>query len=92
MAAMQKQFVISLCDLRYVCIECPHCKAVVTLDMKETSEFQSKQGVFAPKECPGCRKAYDTAIPPNVDSFQRSYKALLEIAERVSFRGKAEEI
>jgi hypothetical protein len=83
---VQKEFVISLSDLRYVSITCPNCRTIVTLDMKEPSEFSEKHGAFAPKECPGCRIDYDTAIRPAVDGFQRSYQSLGEIADRISFR------
>ena len=86
---MTKQLAISLADLRYVSVHCPHCRTVVTLDMKEPSEFaQTHDGAFCPKQCPGCRDDYDTAIRPSVDAFQKSYHALMEIAERVSFLGE----
>jgi hypothetical protein len=83
---VQKEFIVSLHDLRYVSITCPNCRTIVTLDMKEPSEFNKKHGAFAPKECPGCRINYDTAIQPAVDGFQRSYQSLAEIADRISFR------
>jgi phage FluMu protein Com len=90
MFAMHKQIVISLADLRFVSIECPECKTVVTMDMQETHEFAQKHDAFTPKECPGCSRQYDIAIRPNVDKFQKAYKALVEIADRISFRGNAE--
>jgi hypothetical protein len=83
---VQKEFVVSLNDLRYVSITCPNCRAIVTLDMKEPSEFSKKYETFAPKECPSCRIDYDTAIRPAIDAFQRSYQSLGEIADRISFR------
>jgi hypothetical protein len=91
MLLMHKQLVVSLADLRFVSIECPLCKTVVTLDMKEPHELAQKyDNAFCPKDCPGCRKQYDSAIRPNVDSFQKSYQALGEIADRISFRGETE--
>ena len=89
MRFMQKQIVVSLADLRYVSVHCPRCRTTVTLDMKEPSEFAKKyDGAFVPKECPGCREDYDTAIRPSVGAFQSSYHSLSEIAERVSFSGE----
>ncbi len=91
MLAMQKQIVISLMDLRYVSIECPHCKTVVTLDMKGgLGDLGKKHKVFTPEKCPACPADYDTAIKENVDGFCRAYQSLLPIAERISFRGEPE--
>jgi hypothetical protein len=81
---------ISIADIRYVVIECPHCRTRVTLDLKERSSFAEKHGIFAPKECPGCRTAYDSAIQPNLDQLQRAYQSLLEIADRIRFHGEEE--
>jgi hypothetical protein len=84
---IKTQAIISLEDLRYVSIECPLCKTSVTLDMKETlGELPQKYGFFAPKDCPGCKQPYDTAIRPSIDGFRNSYRSLLEIADRVTFR------
>jgi hypothetical protein len=85
--AVYKELAISISDLRYVCIECPACRARVVLDMKERSEFAQKHGIFAPKKCPGCDSLYDTAIQPNIDAFQHAYQTLLPIADRITFRG-----
>ncbi len=84
---MQSDFIISLADMRYVEIHCPNCTTKVTLDMEKPSDFSEKHGFFAPKECPGCRKDYDTAIRPAVDSFQRAYQSLLQMPKSITFRG-----
>jgi|ERR1039458_9188531 hypothetical protein len=86
--AVHKELVISISDLRYVSIECPVCRARVVLDMKERSEFAQKHGIFAPKACPGCQTAYDMAIQPQIDAFQRAYETLLPIADRIRFQGE----
>lgn len=86
---MYKEQVVTFGDLRYVSVKCPNCKTVVTLDMEEPPEFGVQHDFFCPKSCPGCRQMYDTAIPRSVDTLQRSYKALSEIADRVTFRAKA---
>jgi len=83
----QNETIVSLADLRFVEVHCSHCRTKVTLDMQEPSEFSTKHGVFAPKECPGCRKDYDSAIRPAVDAFQRAYHSLLELPSSVTFRG-----
>lgn len=90
---MHKQIVVSLYDLRFVSVECPHCKTVVTLDMQEPQGLaRDYANAFCPKECPGCQKDYDTAIRPSVDSFQKAYKALVGISDRISFRGPMQSI
>jgi hypothetical protein len=91
MFSMHKELVVSLADLRFVSITCPTCRTVVTLDLKEPSEFAQKHdGAFSPKQCPGCRQDYDTAIRPSIDTFQRAYGSLIKIADRISFRGEPE--
>lgn len=85
---MHKEVVISIADLRYVSIECPVCKTRVVLDMKQKAPFAEKHGFFAPKKCPGCQSSYDSAIQPNVDSLQEAYQSLMQIADRISFRGE----
>ena len=89
MAAMQRQIVISLADLRYVSLECDHCHSILTLDMAKVSEHQEKYGVFFPRVCSVCQKAFDTATE-NLDSFRRCYRSLLPIAGRITFRGELE--
>lgn len=86
MLVMQKQYVVSLTDLRFVSIECPTCRTLVTMDMKEPHEFTAKYDAFTPKDCPACRHQYDSAVRPGVDAFQRAYAALAGIAERISFK------
>ncbi len=91
MLAMKKQLIIALADLRYVSIECHTCKTVVTLDMKEPlSADTEKSGLFGPVTCPGCGQGYDSAIQPNVELFRKSYRSLLPIADRITFRGEPE--
>ena len=85
---MQREFIVSLADLRYVTITCPQCRTQVTLDMKEPSEFSKNHEYFAPSKCPGCHNLYDTAIAPAVNGFQRSYELVSAIADRISFKGE----
>jgi phage terminase large subunit GpA-like protein len=85
---MHKELVISISDLRYVSISCPHCGTKVILDMQEKSAFMRKHGIFAPKKCPGCEQPYETAVQPNVDNLQRAYQSLLDISDRIGFRGE----
>lgn len=92
LSPMKTQISVSLADLRYVSIHCPGCRTVVTLDMKKPSEFSKTHDMaFCPAECPGCREKYDTAIRPAVTTFQKSYESLVEIADRISFSGTAED-
>jgi hypothetical protein len=84
---MQSEFVVSLKDLRYVEVHCAHCTTKLTLDMEQPPEFYKKHGAFVPKECPGCRKSYDSAMQHGVDHFLEAYQALLAIPASVTFRG-----
>ena len=86
---MHKESVISINDLRYVCIQCPHCKARVTLDMQQKTELLARHGFFAPKQCPGCQTDYDTAIQAGVDQLQKAYQALAAVADRITFRAES---
>jgi hypothetical protein len=88
---MQTNFVISLADMRYVEIHCDKCAATVTLDMEKPFDFSGGKGAFAPKECPGCHKDYDSAIKPAVNDFQQAYQSLLQIPKSVTFRGVSRE-
>ena len=88
MAAMQRQLVVSLGDLRYVSVECAHCGSSVTLDMKQQTEHQTRFG-FAPAVCPVCQKPHDTSMQ-NLEGFSIAYRALLGVADRITLRGAVE--
>lgn len=91
MGAMHKELVISVADLRYVCIGCQNCHTTVTLDMQELPNFREKYDAFTPKDCPGCQKEYDTAVRDGIDQLHRVFKMLSKVEKRVTFRGRAEE-
>lgn len=84
---MHKGISVSICDLRYICIQCPQCKTRVILDMKERSAVAEKHDFFAPMECPGCRGQYDSALRETIDKLQKLYGPLGKIADRISFLG-----
>jgi hypothetical protein len=87
---MHDKTMVSISDLRYVCIKCPQCQTRVILDMQKKSAKAQQHGFFAPKQCPGCLIDYDSSIRKSVDELQESYPRLLEIAESVSFFGESE--
>ena len=89
MAAIYRQMVIGLRDLRYVSVECQECHSVITLDMTKNSEHQERRGIFVPPVCSACDKPFDTATR-NLNSLRRSYQSLLEVADRITFRGELE--
>ncbi len=101
---MQREFVVSLADLRYVCIACAHCPTKVILDMERDRDPEAARSRhpdattmtgFAPQTCPGCGRHYDSAIRLRVDQFQLAYKALVPVPDaiknQISFRGAADE-
>ena len=84
---MQQEWSVSFNDIRYLSIECPDCRTRVVLDMKEISELARRQDdSFAPAECPGCLKKYDSAIRLNVNKLQALYEAMLPVGGQISFR------
>ena len=89
MTAMQKQFILTLADLRYISIECRQCSSVLTLDMTRLSEHQEKHGFFLPGVCSACRQPFDTATK-TLSSFRDCYEELLQVPEKVTFRAEFE--
>jgi MinD superfamily P-loop ATPase len=88
---MQKLRLISLSDLQHICIECQQCHAKVTLNMSERSAHGEKYNFFAPKECPGCRTPYDSALREAIDEWQKLYPVLVKLAANsVMFHGNSE--
>jgi predicted RNA-binding Zn-ribbon protein involved in translation (DUF1610 family) len=85
MLSMRRQITISIGELRYVSIACPHCGTAVTLDMTKPSELSTRYGSLVPARCPACDTDYDSAIKPGVGQFCDAYKALKPIEQRVSF-------
>jgi hypothetical protein len=53
--------------------------------MELKRDFAKLNNFFTPRECPGCRSAYDSAIQPNVDDLQKAYEGLVKIADRLTF-------
>lgn len=91
MAALQKQFVINLADLRLVSIECKNCLSILTLDMENLSKHQEKYGLFLPSVCSACQQPFDTATQA-LHSFRNSYAELRRVPERITFRGECESV
>ena len=90
MCLMHKETVVSILDFRYVVIDCPQCRTKVILDMKERSALAEKHNFFAPKDCPGCRSEYDSAMRGTIDSLQRMYRSLLQFSDRITFQGESQ--
>ena len=88
MAAMHKQLVVSLLDLRYVSVGCSNCGSSITLDMTRESDHQKRFG-FTPVACSVCQRNYDTAVK-NIDHFRSAYDSLLCVADRITLRGDGE--
>ena len=92
MASMYKELVCSLADIRYVSVSCQHCKTRVLLDLKEPTEFSKMHdNAMLPKECPGCRKGYDTALGVGLDALQKAYVELARIERCIGFSVRLED-
>jgi len=84
--SMQKEFVLSLANLRFVSVSCQHCKTRVVLDLREPSEYAKSFGELLPNECPGCRKSYDSSLGPGLFGLQGAYNNLRKAEKQLSFR------
>lgn len=89
---MRKEAVFSIQELRHVCITCPHCATQVVLDManyeRQTGPPRDRM-IFAPRQCPACRKPYDTALQA-LEDLQQAYALLSKLEGVVSFRAETE--
>lgn len=88
---MVKQMLLSIQELRYVCITCPHCETQITLDMmafnrpSSESERVARRKLFTPRTCPACQNNFDTAVH-SLDAFQAAYEELTKLKGVVGFR------
>ena len=88
MAAMHKQIVISLSDMRYISIGCPTCNSVLTLDMSQKVDPDSRYHTFLPTSCGVCQTQYDTALV-NINGLHGIYQSLGKVADRITSRGES---
>jgi hypothetical protein len=96
MYVMSKELVISVGDLRYLSVDCAHCKTNVTVDLgykpppPQAGELAPEQ-VVPLSQCPTCRNLFDSRIPENIDSLRAIYLDLVKHKVQVSFRVRTEE-
>jgi len=76
MLAMYKERVISLLDLRWVCITCK-CGTSITMDL---SRKPRQDANFAPVMCQVCGELFDTSIR-NLNDLNVAFRAMLELAK-----------
>ena len=93
MSWVRKETVLSIEDLRYVTITCPHCQTQVILDMANYNPLSPdrlrERMAFAPRQCPACRVSYDTALTA-LNELQQAYATLANLPGIVSFRAPVE--
>jgi hypothetical protein len=86
---MRKEIRFSIHELRHVSITCPQCATDVTLDManykRTISGNPGARNAFAPRACPACKTAYDTALVA-LDDLQQAYALLSKLEGVVAFR------
>jgi hypothetical protein len=87
---IRKELIISLDDIQFIRISCPHCNTTISLDIKSEFEPSPQRPYFAPDACSVCHKPFDTAIH-NIAKFQQAYHALRAVKETLSFNGQAED-
>lgn len=89
MCLMVKRLLFSLQELRYVCITCQYCRTQIILDMADFPRPGSTERVplrttFTPKECPACKKPFDSALE-HLNHFQAAYEQLQKLDAVVGF-------
>ena len=83
---MHAEFFISLSDLRFVSIRCPHCGTRITLDMAQDDFSVGGRYIFGPESCAGCRKPFDSTVAQNINALHAVYKGLPQaVAECITF-------
>lgn len=82
MPIMQKERVISLLDLRWLCVTCEKCKTSPTMDMnRESPGIQPGNfSNFAPSHCSMCGEPFDSAVT-NLHGLHVVFRAMFKFAE-----------
>ena len=87
--SMQKEFAVTLKDLRFISIRCQHCDTRVVLDLAHEDFNVGGKSFFCPTSCPGCRIPFDSSIPENVNNLHRVYRAIPEgVRDAITFRAE----
>src|SRR2546430_11308276 len=73
---MHEELIMSFGDLRFVCIKCLHCQTRIIMDMDYPGFSDAGQTFLTPRNCPGCKSAFDGAVPLNVDALRRVYLSI----------------
>jgi hypothetical protein len=90
--AVHERTIVSIRDLRFATLHCPHCNTRVTLDFDAEYASGPHAPFTAPRECPRCANPFDSAIPPAVEAIRRAWKALAGLRDAVSFESQAEAV
>jgi hypothetical protein len=84
---IRKELIVSLDDIRFIRISCPHCNTTLRLMLGEIRS-QTKQGItFVPDACSVCRQPIDSAID-RVAIIQLAYHQLASLGKDSSSMGK----
>jgi hypothetical protein len=74
---MLKEFVIPFSDLRKVSVECGHCQALITVDLKGQHNVTS---------CPACSKEFDPSVKDSLDQLHVLYLHMENAKHKFSFQ------
>jgi hypothetical protein len=92
---MVKELIVSISDLRYISVDCSHCKTKVTVDLGYRPEPQQKgeipEEILSLSQCPTCRTRFDSRVPENITNFRRIYQDLVTNKIEVNFQVQSEE-
>lgn len=72
-------------DLAVICIQCKHCKAEVTVDLRRQEQRRILEKTNR-LECPACRREFDSALRDALISFDSWSAQVKQSGEEVSFR------
>jgi len=78
MTVMQKEVVVSMSDLRYLCVQCGGCKTKIIIDLEGTETSLP--------HCAVCRAEFDPiSVGNNVTAMRTAYKQQKSTKHKFSF-------
>jgi DNA-directed RNA polymerase subunit RPC12/RpoP len=87
---MHEQTVVSIKDLRFATLRCPHCRTRVTLDLALSLGYQGRSASLAPDQCPRCGSALHSNVAPGLEHLQKAYALLAKLGNSVTFTANDE--
>lgn len=91
MYVMTHEVIVPIGDLRYLSLECFHCKTHIVLDMDVEIKATMIRSNASPLVCSMCDSPFDSAVSANLGLLRKAYKELSkQTLTPVSFRVKGD--